>query len=783
MPQYLSPGVYIEELVGPHPIQGVSTSTTGMVGVTVRGPTDGKPKLVTNFNEYQVTFGGFVPIPGADVVRQWGSATNLEGGAWWTLPLAVKGFFDNGGQQLYVKRVFSGGANGATAASGFPVGGLVTEVTKDAAVGDSTLVLRNLLGIQNQIKLKLVRGDTGQYADQPTVHSYDSKLGTVTLEQPLAHEVRVGRGDVVEISTPLSGAAAADPANATAVFQAKALGAWGNDLQTQIRPMVGASMSILPDPGTGGLAITALHNDVAVDIAQVVVPVAAQTFDASIDTQQVVIAGRRFQASAPQVDQPSAGLLTFTISPENPQDQLHHPAWKSGLAVQRLRQANPGPGNQLVVNGAQNLYKDAIVELDNGTQKERTTVASFSGSVVTFNTALAHKYVETDWLRVIEAEVRLRYQPTINGSPVGQPVEEDFTNLRIADAGTSLAGDPNSLWIAVSNQSQLVTLEPGIAFSTDLMQFPTASPHGGWLKLTSGDDKLGALSVEDFVGIDGGSGHRTGIQALEDIDEIAICAVPGMWSQTVQSALIEHCTLLKDRFAILDPPDGEDIDGIGAFRQVLNTEYAALYYPWCITVDPSTSQNVHVPPSGHMAGIYAATDIDRGVHKAPANVVIQGINLVGGLAADVTKREQDVLNPVGINALRFFPGRGELVWGARTLSSDTDWKYINVRRLFIYVEKSIFNGTQWVVFEPNNDQLWALVRQSITAFLTTVWQSGALAGTTQDQAFFVQCDRTTMTQDDLDNGRLICIIGLAPVFPAEFVIFRFEQKTAISQQS
>ena len=146
-----------------------------------------------------------------------------------------------------------------------------------------------------------------------------------------------------------------------------------------------------------------------------------------------------------------------------------------------------------------------------------------------------------------------------------------------------------------------------------------------------------------------------------------------------------------------------------------------------------------------MAGIYADTDVNRGVHKAPANVVIRGINLTGGLAADITKREQDMLNPVGINALRFFPGRGERVWGARTLSSDTDWKYINVRRLFIYVEKSIFNGTQWVVFEPNNEQLWALVRQTISAFLTTVWQTGALAGTTPDEAFFVQCDRTTMS--------------------------------------
>ena len=776
MPQYLSPGVYIEELdVGPHPIQGVSTSTTGMVGVTVRGPTNGKPVLVTTFNDYQRTFGGFLPTPDAGTVRQWGSAANVEGGSYWTFPLAVKGFFDNGGQQVYVKRVFSGAA---TAASASPVQGLVAEVTKDAAAGATTLVLRHLFGIQQGSQINVFRGDTGQNIGQLTVSGYDGTSGTITLGAPLAQEVRAARGDVAEIAAPtLTNPAkpATDPANATATFTAQALGSWGKDLQAQIRPMVGATMTILPSPTAGPLAVTALSQDAAADAAQVMVPEADGTFDASIDGQTVLIAGRRFQASNANV---TDGTLTFTIASAPAPAPLQHAAWKAGLAVQRLRPAGLAASNQLAINGAAKLYNDGIVELDNGTWKEVRTVTAVAGNVVTFDSALTRTYLEGDRLRVVEAEVLVSYAPA-----GGQPVVEDFTNLRIADAGSSLGLDPGSLWVAVNAQSQLVTLEQGAAFSTTLTEFPTAFPHGGWLSFTGGDDQLGALSVEDWVGVDGGSGLRTGIQALEDIDEIAICAVPGMWSQTVQAALIDHCELLKDRFAILDPPDGETIDGIGAFRQVLDTEYAALYYPWCITVDPSTSQNVHVPPSGLMAGIYANTDQSRGVSKAPANVVIQGINLVGGLAADITKREQDVLNPVGINALRFFPGRGELVWGARTLSSDTDWKYINVRRLFIYVEKSIFNGTQWVVFEPNNDQLWALVRQSITAFLNTVWQTGALAGTTQDQAFFVQCDRTTMTQDDLDNGRLICIVGLAPVYPAEFVIFRFEQKTADSQQS
>jgi phage tail sheath protein FI len=770
MPQYLSPGVYIEELVGPHPIQGVSTSITGMVGVTVRGPTDGKPKLVTNFNQYQSTFGGFLPTPDAGLARQWGSSTNPEGGAWWLFPLAVKGFFDNGGEQVYVKRVFSGGDNGATAASGSLIGGLVTEVAKDAAVGSPTLVLRHLLGIQRNTKIYIVRGDTGEVTGQPQVSAYDTTTNTITLSAVLAQEVRVARGDVVEIIPPVpadTAKAVNDPANATVTFRAKALGGWGNGLQAQVRPMVGATMSILPSQGAGALAISALEQLAPKDTAQVVVPTTPGTFDTSIDGQWVLIKGQRFQASASSVN---GNLLTFTISP------LQHEAWDKGLAVQRLRTALGAGQTQLRVNGAQKLYLDAIVELDNGTSKEMRSVAAVAGDMVTFDSAPAGAYLEGDRLRAVEAEVLVRYQPA-----GGQLIEEDFTNLRIADAGTALGLDANSLWVAVNAQSQLVNLSPGAAFSTVLAEFPTASPQGGWLTLDGGDDNPDALSVEDFVGTDGGSGHRTGIQALEDIDEIAICAVPGMWSQTVESSLISHCELLKDRFAILDPPDGLDIDGIGSFRQVLDTEYAALYYPWCVTVDPSTAKAVHVPPSGLMAGIYANTDNSRGVHKAPANVPIRGINLTGGLAADITKREQDILNPAGINALRFFPGRGQLVWGARTLSSDTDWKYVNVRRLFINIEKSIFDGTQWVVFEPNNDQLWALVRQAISAFLTTFWQTGALAGNTPAEAFLVQCDRTTMTQDDLDNGRLICIVGLAPVFPAEFVIFRFEQKTAGSQ--
>jgi hypothetical protein len=179
-----------------------------------------------------------------------------------------------------------------------------------------------------------------------------------------------------------------------------------------------------------------------------------------------------------------------------------------------------------------------------------------------------------------------------------------------------------------------------------------------------------------------------------------------------------------------------------------------------------------VPPSGYLAGIYARTDSQRGVHKAPANEVIRGAL---DLKVSVTKGEQDVLNPLGINCIRAFPGRGIRVWGARTTASDTLWKYVNVRRLFLYLEESIEEGTQWVVFEPNDEKLWARVKQTITQFLTRVWKDGALMGSIPDEAFFVKCDKTTMTQDDIDNGRLIVLIGVAPVKPAEFVIFHIAQ--------
>ncbi len=286
----------------------------------------------------------------------------------------------------------------------------------------------------------------------------------------------------------------------------------------------------------------------------------------------------------------------------------------------------------------------------------------------------------------------------------------------------------------------------------------------------------------------------TGLAALAEVEDIAIVATPDAvrfdlaGQTTATNNLIGHCEAPRAyRIGVVDPPKDSSISQVRAFRAQFDSSYAALYYPWMDILDPTARPDpgaapavLQLPPSGFTAGIYARSDIARGVHKAPANEVVLGIT---GFRQNITFDRQAVLNPEGVNALRFFEGRANRVWGARTMSSDPEWKYVNVRRLFLYLEHSIDRSTQWAVFEPNNERLWASIRQTIEDFLITVWRTGALMGTKPEEAFFVRCDRTTMTQNDLDNGRMICLIGVAPTYPAEFVIFRIGQWTADAQQS
>lgn len=287
-----------------------------------------------------------------------------------------------------------------------------------------------------------------------------------------------------------------------------------------------------------------------------------------------------------------------------------------------------------------------------------------------------------------------------------------------------------------------------------------------------------SITADVFMGTDNGPGKRTGIQAFIDNDTISLIAVPGVTDPDVQLTLVAHCENLTSRFAVLDmPEDCTKLDDIITRRNIFDSDYAAMYHPWLQVYDPLDKKNMMLPSSGSVLGIYARSDNSRGVHKAPANETVRGCT---GLSIPFNKGEQDILNPKGVNLIRAFPGQGIRVWGARTASSNPIWKYINVRRLFIFIEESIKANTSWVVFEPNDENLWDRVKRTITSFLTGMWRNGAFAGSSADEAFFCEIGPSTMSKDDIDNGRLICVIGVAPVKPAEFVIFRLTQKTGDS---
>jgi len=304
-------------------------------------------------------------------------------------------------------------------------------------------------------------------------------------------------------------------------------------------------------------------------------------------------------------------------------------------------------------------------------------------------------------------------------------------------------------------------------------------------ELTGGNDGLRPELAEYEGRADEAESTRTGLKAFEDIEDISIIAAPGSTfgyengyranAASITNLLISHAERMRYRIAVLDSGDGQSIAQVRALRAKMDSKYAALYYPWVRVLDPVTRTEIYLPPSGFVAGIYARNDINRAVYKAPANEVVNGAI---GFEILLNKSQQDVLNPEGINCFRFFEGRGFRLWGARTISSDPEWKYVNLRRYFIYLERSIDRGTQWAVFEPNGEQLWANVRRTIEDFLLNEWMNGALLGDKPEKAYFVRCDRSTMTQNDLDNGRLVCLIGVAPLRPAEFVIFRIGQWTA-----
>jgi phage tail sheath protein FI len=677
MPEYLAPGVYVEEVSsGPPPIAGVGTTTTGMIGVTRRGPTEGPPILVTNYSEFVRNFGGPFDF-----------GTNFAGLQ--DLPFAAKGFFANGGRRLYVSRVMPASAGAATLAM---TGGTVTRLRGNAAAGATTLDLVTTRGLRvgGLVRLEMVK-DGITTSEDVAIAGYDPAANQVTVPAlAKSYEARFTRvltntGLLVAAGTPgvLANPGTAKPASFT--LTASSDGTWAGDLLVSVGYRSAGRAVVRHTQITGG---------------NTVVPVST-----------------------------TAGFYVG--------------AWVEVIF---------GPGAN------QRLY--------------RTVTAIAGGSLVLSGANIGAgawnpqaPFTETR-IATCEFDLTLTYTDPVEGTIV----TERFPGLTLAQI-------PGRYYVDQLATSSLATVSTPAA-TDDPFAFP-APADGLADRFTGGSNGAAAPTTAEYLGADLGPNRKTGLLALGDVDEVALLAAPGVTSLDVQKGLVEQATLLMDRFAVLDPPSGTSgtpatLTQVQNHASDFDTRYAALYYPRVVVPDPLTGGQRVIGPSGHVLGIYARVDNTRGVHKAPANEVLLGIS---ALETFVSRGQQEILNPRGINVLRDLRSdrRGLRVFGARCLTSEEEWVHVNVRRLFIFIEESLAEGSQWVVFEPNDQRLWQRVRDSISIFLEGVWRDGALMGAKKEEAFFVTCDRSTMDDDDILNGRLVVEIGIAPVRPAEFVILRIGQ--------
>jgi len=444
------------------------------------------------------------------------------------------------------------------------------------------------------------------------------------------------------------------------------------------------------------------------------------------------------------------------------------PASKAKTQILEVIEDEVSGGKKYKVKNASGFNTGDVVVFSDGETKTENVIETAVEGVLTFKTPFEGDVVDTNLLAVktlstCEFHLEAGYQDLLE--------TYEFVSLNVA--GFNYIGKK----LAKSVLIEVEALKEESAEESPYKLLSKKEDGNFVLGLYNGSDgDVSAVTAAEYMGTDNGPGKRTGIQSFLENDSVSIMAVPGNVDPNVQMALIAHCENTKSRFAVLDiPKDSAKVADVLTHRDMYDSDYAAIYHPWLEVFDPLDKKNTYLPPSGAMIGIYARTDNTRGVFKAPANETVSG---VVGLSTIYGKGEQDILNPKGVNLIRNFTGQGIRVWGARTVSSNSLWKYINVRRLFIFLEESIRANTNWVVFEPNDEALWNRVKRTIDVFLTGVWRTGALAGTTPGEAFFVDIGRTTMSKDDIDNGRLVCVIGVAPVKPAEFVIFRITQKTS-----
>jgi phage tail sheath protein FI len=654
MPEYLAPGVYVEETsYRAKSIEGVSTTTTGLIGPTRYGPLSEEPDLITSLIEFERTYGdgGQLQffVEGSDPLEQHEPMHNFI----WH---AVRAFFDNGGKRVYVQRIFRPVTNDD--------GDIVDDGCADAQLPDT--------------------GDP------------DDRLSIRARFPGQAGEMRIR-------------------------------------LTLNIGPNI---LSAAPDgsPRVAGLR----HHDV-VWVSNLPSPPASPPESPPLDEGEFYLAERDISTgitrwSFVQPDSPGAAIELEDLLPVA-DPRLSDKVRVATLTLTILPQEE---------DGVEQVWQDLPLDVEHETAGARDSIFE--------------QFAEHPSSKAAARTVPL----VITGGP------EVTHGLHVLDAFFAGAA---------------AGLEVDLARGDVSVEARTIQ-----LALQNGNDGLRPGATEYYGEAADDSTEKTGLLGLEDIEDIAIIAAPGATfdygngfrseaDQIIQH-LIGHAERMRYRIAVLDSGEAQTVRDVRAMKARLDSKYAALYYPWIRVLDPVTRQEINLPPSGFVAGIYARNDIERAVYKAPANEVVTGAI---GFEILLNKGQQDVLNPEGINCFRFFEGRGYRLWGARTISSDPEWKYVNLRRYFIYLERSIDRGTQWAVFEPNGERLWANVRRTVEDFLLNEFMMGALLGSKPEEAYFVKCDRSTMTQNDLDNGRLVCLIGVAALRPAEFVIFRIGQWTASRQ--
>jgi hypothetical protein len=779
-------------------IEGVSTSTTGFAGPTRKGPIGGTPELLTSFGDFERIYGGLADLS---------FSPNY-------LAHAVRAYFNEGGSRLYVSRTYIKGMTDGVARSSDVVGGgsndpnakafFVARFPGDA--GNGTIHLR-LIGapVTRRLMDKASEGTLVRIGGKNPAAAARLTGGKGPFSLPDNGQLRLvvsgGNVDIkfsgaaaevkAETGSPLADPVDLDDANTTwkitvdGVEQTIELPTDSMpraDFIAAINSQMRGGYARLTKGNEGGANRLVIGSDRRGKQAQVRVSANAELgFPAD-----------RTVSGTDNANNNVGDLLRVTPAEI---DALLQPGNKARASVD-------ADGNLIittVATGAQATLgvvaaPAASVHSTLGFAVPTSIVTGQDGTPITYYVKTGSNFVDANAAN-LDLSGTAPNDEHRDGSEIvtltavtedkdGQTIfYEDmaFDSRNKRWVGNILAENPSR---RADQLESLFGIRIGIGVKPlDLRSnlFPGGDQNN--VTLTGGNDGLEPIQGDNTTP----GTYEAALGELERLEDISIVAAPGHSAyseyQGIQGALITHAEKRRAyRIAVLDTPSDQLVSGARSERGRIDSKYAAMYFPWVMITNPlarpgdeSVPREIKLPPSGFVCGIYARNDIERGVFKAPANEVVRSALR---FETDINFAEQEFLNPIGVNCLRFFTGRGYRVWGARTASSDPEWKYVNVRRYFIYLEASIDRGTQWAVFEPNGERLWANVRDTVSSFLYNEWKSGALLGATQQEAFFVRCDRSTMTQNDLDNGRLICEVGVAVVKPAEFVIFRIGQKTA-----